>query len=73
MTPIKISAGEIGKLPAGSRVIVNDVEWIRMADSGDTEGLNDGLFNAKNGDWIRWMALCYAEDIVTLTQIGETE
>ena len=64
---MKIRAKEIRDLPSGSRVLVNGVEWVRMADSGDTEGLNDGLFNPIDGDWIRWTALCYADDEVTLT------
>ena len=68
---MKIKAMEISDLPAGSIVRVNGVEWTRLADSGDTEGLNDALCNPKNGDWIRWMALVYMDEEVELIRRGE--
>jgi hypothetical protein len=67
---MKIKAKEIADLPAGSIVLVNGVEWTRLADSGYTEGLNDALCNPKDGDWIRWMALCYFDDEVELIRKG---
>lgn len=67
---MKIKAMEIRDLPAGSIVRVDGVEWTRLADSGDTEGLNDGLCNPKNGDWITWTALVYALDDVELIRRG---
>ena len=70
---MKIKAMEIKDLPAGSIVRVDGVEWTRLADSGDTEGLNDALCNPKNGDWIRWSALCYADDVVDLIRKGEVK
>ena len=70
---MQIKAMEIGDLPAGSVVLVDGVEWTRLADSGDTEGLNDALCNPKNGDWIRWYALLYAEDEVELIRKGESK
>ena len=69
---MKIKASEISDLPAGSVVLIDGVEWVRLTDSGDTEGLNDALCNPKNGDWIRWMALCYADDVVELVRKGES-
>ena len=70
---MKIKASEISDLPAGSVVLVDGVEWVRLADSGDTEGLNDALCNPKNGDWIRWQALCYADDVFDLIRKGESK
>ena len=70
---MKIKAMEIKDLPAGSIVRVDGVEGTRLADSGDTEGLNDALCNPKNGDWIRWTALCYADDVVELIRKGEVK
>ena len=67
---VKIKAMEISDLPAGSIVRINGVEWTRLADSGDTEGLNDALCNPKDGDWIRWMALVYMHEEVDLIRKG---
>ena len=68
-----IKASEISDLPAGSIVLVDGVEWTRLADSGDTEGLNDALCNPKNGDWIRWMALIEFDAEVELIRKGESK
>lgn len=67
---MKIKAMDIRKLPAGSIVLVDGVEWTRLADSGDTEGLNDGLCNPKNGDWITWTALVDFDAEVDLIRKG---
>lgn len=68
-----MKASYIKDLPAGSVVRINGVEWIRMQDSGDAEGLNQGIFNPKDGDWMEWYALCLADDEVELITEGESK
>jgi hypothetical protein len=62
-------AEEIENLPPGSRVRINGVEWVRMADSYD--GFDSCILNPEDGDWMRWYALCLANDEVELTHKGE--
>jgi hypothetical protein len=63
---MKMKAEGIRHLQPGSVIRINGVDWIRMADSGDTEGLNGGIFNPQDGDWMKWYALCFADDEVEL-------
>ena len=66
-----MKAEEIENLPPGSRVRINGVEWVRMADSYD--GFDSGIFNPEDGDWMRWYALCRANDEVELVHKGESK
>ena len=61
-----MKAIEITKLPAGSIVRIKGVEWIRMVDTNSPDGLNEGIFNPKDGDWMPWFYLCYDNDEVEL-------
>ena len=63
-------AEEIGDLPAGSIVRINGTDWIRMRDSGHSEGPNGCIFNPNDGDWMNWSHLCLADDEVELIRNG---
>ena len=71
---MKIKAMEISDLPAGSIVRINGVEWTRLANSIDSQGLQNALCNPKDGDWITWQALVYMhEEIDLIRKGGETK
>ena len=65
-------AEEIQDLPAGSVVRINDVEWVRMADS-DGGHIRGCICNPKDGDWMKWSHLCFLDDEVTLIRKGATQ
>ena len=44
-----MKAEEIKDLPAGSIVRINGTDWIRMGDSGHSEGLNGYIAVARDG------------------------
>ena len=66
-------AEEIKDLPAGSIVRINSVDWIRMGDSGHSEGLNGYIFNPNDGDWMSWSHLCLSDDEVELVRKGDSK
>lgn len=64
---MKIKAREIQYLPAGSRVVLENVEHIRMEDCRHHH--TDGhVCNLSNGDFGHWSRLCDSmDDYIELT------
>ena len=62
---MKIKADKIDFLPAGSRVLLRNQEWVRMEDSitHHTEGY---VFNPLNGEYWHWSHMVYLDDDVEL-------
>jgi hypothetical protein len=63
---MKIRAMEIQYLPAGSRVVLDNTEWIRMEDCR-RHHIDGYVFNPTNGDFGHWSMLCSIFDDIELT------
>jgi len=64
---MKVLANTIEDLPAGTRLVVNGVMYVRMADS-ERDHITGFMFDVQTGIWTHWSKHVLGQDEVEVLE-----